>query len=912
LSNLLPFVITGLISGVIYGLASAGLVLTFKTSGIFNFGYGAVLTAAALLFYYLQVSLELDWKIAFALAVLVAGPVFGLLMELLARRLAQQSAQFRIAGTVGLMVLVPALCLMIYPESRDRLPVVPFLPFSDRRVDRVELFGVYVFGDQIVTAAVSLAAVTALYVFLRVSKVGLKMRAVVDDPALLSLEGYDPIRTRRLAWVIGCTFAALSGVLILPTQGLQPYGLTFLATYAFAAAAFGAFRSIPLAVLGGLLVGVAQSVVGYEVNSHAWISLASLSDAVPFVLLVVALLVIPHRKLAVTSPAARRERVAWRAHAAYQVAGGVALLVALALVPQFAGGRLVYYSSGLAQAIIVLSLGLLVRMSGQVSLGHAAFAAIGAAAFSQLIVQAGLPWLVALILAALIAVPVGFLVALPAMRLNGIYLALMTFGFGILVQRLVYPQSWMFFSYGGSRAMPAPGGSSDPDTIYFTVLISLVLLSALVVLVGRSRLGRMLRGMAGSETAVSVLGLSTNVTKVLVFCLSAFIAAVGGIMSGIVLTTVDSTTPAFQPYNSFLLLALLVVAPLGSPWYAVLAGVSVVIPAYVTAEQAPDVLNVIFGLACILTAMEGGPPSAPAWLREFFSRRPRLLGSVPTPAGAAPRPARAARRTSPAALTVEGLTIDFGGHRAVDNVTISAAPGEITGLIGPNGAGKTSTFNAVCGINRAVTGTVNYGEVSLGRHSPGWRARRGLGRTFQRMELADDLTVLDNVALGYECSRAGRGLLGRALAGWGERQEMLAASRAALELVGIQELATVTAGELSTGHRRLVELARCLAGPFDMLLLDEPSSGLDRDETRRFGEVLQHAVGERGCGVLLIEHDMSLVMGVCSSVHVLDFGRLIATGTPDVVSASPVVRAAYLGADFELPDVDELLEGSAS
>jgi ABC-type branched-subunit amino acid transport system ATPase component/branched-subunit amino acid ABC-type transport system permease component len=917
LRDLLPLVITGLISGVVYGLAASGLVLTFKTSGIFNFGYGAVLTAAALLFYYLRVTLELDWRVAFVVCVLVAGPVFGLAMELMARRLAQQSTQLKIAGTVGLMVLVPAVCVIAYPMSVNRLPLPPFLPFNDHRVDRVKVLGVYVFGDQLVTAAVAVAAVVGLYLVLRLSSTGLRMRALVDDPTLLSLEGIEPVRIRRLAWIVGSTFAALSGLLILPMQGLQPYTLTFLATYAFAASALGAFRSIPLALVGGLLVGVAQSVVGYVVNSNGWISLSSLSDAAPFVLLVVALLVIPKRRLAVMSAPPRRDRPQWRAHASYQVPAGVVLLVLLAVVPAFAGERLVFYSTGLAQAILVLSLGLLVRLSGQVSLGHSAFAAIGAAAFSQLTIQAELPWLLALLAAAAITIPVGLLVALPAMRLNGVYLALSTFGFGILVQRLVYPQSWMFFSYGGSRPMPAPFGSSDPSTIYYTVLVSFVLLSGLVVVVGRSRLGRVLRGMAGSETAVATLGLSANVTKVLVFCLSAFIAAVGGIMTGIVLTTVDSTTVAFQPYSSFLLLALLVVSPMGAPWYAVFAAVAGVMPAYITGSHSADVLNALFGLVCIVTAMEGGPPQAPAWLRETLARGPGRRLQRPatgTPVSIsgidvdqASQTAQGALRklgdeSTAARLTIRGLTIDFGGHRAVDDVSLTAAPGEITGLIGPNGAGKTSTFNAVCGINRQVTGTIAYGETALGGHSPAWRARRGLGRTFQRMELCDDLTVLENVALGYECVRAGRGVVSRAVAGPLEHRRMVTAAQEAMELCGITQLGHATVGDLSTGHRRLVELARCLAGPFELLLLDEPSSGLDREETRTFGRILERVVRERGCGVLLIEHDMSLVMRICSSVHVLDFGRLIESGTPTQVAASPIVRAAYLGSDFELPE----------
>ena len=163
------------------------------------------------------------------------------------------------------------------------------------------------------------------------------------------------------------------------------------------------------------------------------------------------------------------------------------------------------------------------------------------------------------------------------------------------------------------------------------------------------------------------------------------------------------------------------------------------------------------------------------------------------------------------------------------------------------------------------------------------------------MQLCESLTVFDNVALGRESSQAGARPISQLVASPAEVRVRSAAAVEAMELCGIADLAGQQAGSLSTGQRRLVELARCLAGPFDLLLLDEPSSGLDRDETAQFGDVLQRVVDERGCGILLVEHDVSLVMRVCSYLYVLDFGVLIFEGDPAAVSASPVVRAAYLG-----------------
>ena len=248
-------------------------------------------------------------------------------------------------------------------------------------------------------------------------------------------------------------------------------------------------------------------------------------------------------------------------------------------------------------------------------------------------------------------------------------------------------------------------------------------------------------------------------------------------------------------------------------------------------------------------------------------------------------------------LEVVDLSVRFGGLVAVDNLSFTAPMGRITGLIGPNGAGKTTTFDACSGLNRRVAGTIRINGVDVTRRGPAARGRLGIGRTFQRMQLGESLTVADNVALGREAGQAGGRVLSQVVASPAQRRESYASTMAALELCGIADLANVQAGTLSTGRRRLVELARCLAGPFDVLLLDEPSSGLDRDETAAFDEVLRNVVRDRGCGVLLVEHDMSLVLNVCTYIYVLDFGRLLFDGDAAQVASSPLVQSAYLGSD---------------
>jgi ABC-type branched-subunit amino acid transport system ATPase component len=250
---------------------------------------------------------------------------------------------------------------------------------------------------------------------------------------------------------------------------------------------------------------------------------------------------------------------------------------------------------------------------------------------------------------------------------------------------------------------------------------------------------------------------------------------------------------------------------------------------------------------------------------------------------------------SSAGLEVEGVSVRYGGHLALDTLSLSAPLGRITGLIGPNGAGKTTTFNACTGLLRPTTGTVRLFGSDVTHSSPQSRAQHGLGRTFQRMELFDSLTVRANVALGREAAMAGSRPWRHLRPARGDRKQVAQETDRAMELCGITGLATRQAAALSTGQRRLVELARVIAGGFRVLLLDEPSSGLDRVETARFGEILQGLISSRELGILLVEHDMSLVMKICQYIHVLDFGKPIFEGTAEQVRTSELVRAAYLG-----------------
>jgi len=234
---------------------------------------------------------------------------------------------------------------------------------------------------------------------------------------------------------------------------------------------------------------------------------------------------------------------------------------------------------------------------------------------------------------------------------------------------------------------------------------------------------------------------------------------------------------------------------------------------------------------------------------------------------------------------------------AVGDVSLTAPMASITGLVGPNGAGKTTTFNACSGLLKPTHGRVMLHGRDVTSVGPAGRSRLGLGRTFQRVELFSSLTVRENVALGREASMAGANPVRQLVGSAAQRATVARAVENAIALTGIGPLSDLQAGLLPVGQRRMVELARVLAGPFDMLLLDEPSSGLDGAETRRFGEILTAAVADRGLGILLVEHDMALVRQVCHHIYVLDFGQLVFEGNPTAMLASPVVRSAYLGSE---------------
>lgn len=896
LDTFTPFLVIGLTTGSVYGLAALGLVLTYQTTGIFNFAHGAVAAMSVFVFYWLHTEHGWPWPLAAAVCLFGLAPVEGLVLERMTRMMARVAEVYKVVATVGLILIVVGIGNIWYGDVSTLVP--SFLPTGVFKVA-----GVYIGWDQATVVVVALVSAAALYAFFRLGRLGLAMRAAVDSPQLLAMTGESTVGVQRMAWIIGTIFASMAGLLLAPELGLNGVVLTYLVVQAFGAAAIGRLSSLPLTYLGGIIIGVGAAL-STKYSNISW--LAGLPSGLPFAVLFLVLVLTPRAKL---TP--RRSQLvglvhrSWHAPLRVRAVGWAALIVAFALAPAYAGANLNGYSITLIFVMMFSALALVVRTSGQILLCPLTFAAIGAAAMSHLSVGAGLPWGVSIVLAGLIAVPIGAIIAIPAIRLSGIFLALATYGLGVLVEKVFYTQSFMFGQTTAGVPVPRPhvkvGGwdiTSDTGFHYFLVII-VALLTGLVLAIQSGRLGRLLRGLSDSPNALEVNGATTIVTKVLVLCIAAFLLSMGGALIGSLYSFESGAD--LSSFASLQMVVLVSIALVGDPWVAVIAAIGFrLIPTYFSASFS-NYLLIIFGVFAATFAMTlENAPTVPPPIRRLLDRlgRPRVRDQAAAAPSQADVPSVVRRPASAGPyLQVSDLSVRFGGVQAVDGFSMTADLGRITGLIGPNGAGKTTTLNACSGFVRPSGGTIVVDGRNMRRVGVAARARLGLGRTFQRGDLFDSLSVVENLVVAREAGLSGANPFAQVIGRRGDRAASYEAAEAAMRTTGIDRLADVQAGLLSTGEKRLVELARVLTGSFDLLLLDEPSSGLHGAEADRFGDVLLQVVAERGVGIVLVEHDIGLVRRVCDLVYVMDFGRLIFSGPTSDMIDSPAVRAAYLGSE---------------
>lgn len=611
MSDFLPFIVAGLTAGSVYALAGTGLVLTYKTAGIFNFAHGTIAALVAFAFYDLRQVQGLPWPIAIAICLLVLAPIAALLLERIARRVADAPVVRKVVATVGLLVVIQQLIIIRYGSPRIQMD--PFLPTTTYRIG-----GVNVGADQLIVMVIALAGMAGLTLLFSSTRLGRQMRAVVEQPDLVAMTGTSPIVVRRRAWFIGVVFAGISGVMLAPTVGLESTILTLLVVQSFGAAALGLFTSIPLTYVGGLVIGVVASVSTKYVATVP--SLNGLPSSLPFIVLFTVLVVAPKDKLKDVASEVKPRLIERRALSPRWRAARAAAVFAVALgLPQLVGHRLPVYTSGLAFAIIFLSLLLLMRTSGQVSLAQLAFAAVGASTSSKLIVEAGLPWMLGVLVGALAAVPVGAILAVPAIRRSGLYLALATFGFAVLLERLVIPTSLMFGAIASGLPSPRPDFAAGDRAFYYLMLGFLTFAGCLVTLVRHSRLGRLLRAMSDSTTALTTYGMSVTVLKLIVFCLAAFLAGLGGALLGPVTGAVAPST--FIAFNSLVLVVIAVIAVGNDVTAASLAAFAyIVLPSYRSGGDSAELFQLAFGSLAILVAVFHTGIPLPAWLARAAER----------------------------------------------------------------------------------------------------------------------------------------------------------------------------------------------------------------------------------------------------------------------------------------------------
>ena len=636
MTNLLPFLVTGIVSGSLYGLAGVGLVLTYRTSGVFNFGHGALAAGSAYLFYSLHVTHHVPWPVAAGITLLVFGVVVAWALERLTRSLGDVPEAVVVVATVGLLLGIQGLLWLQYGTSLRPFP--DFLPTSGFHIS-----GVAVTYAQVISFVLATASAFGLYGFLRRHRLGVAMRAVVDNPTLLALSAESPRRVRLAAWSIGSLFAALSGILLAPTLGLDATLLTFLVVQAFGACAIGMFSSLPLTYLGGITVGLAASLATKYFSNPPF---NGIPPAVPFLVLLVVLLAVPasrfpKRRASLRSLIPEVKPMPRRTAAILTGAG----LIALAVVPTVVGTRLPVWIGGLQSMIVFGSLALLVWTSGQISLCHAAFVAVGVTTMSHMTHGLGLPWGVALLLSGLVAVPVGALVAIPAIRLSGLYLALATLGFGVLMQFVFFPTSFMF---GKTLQVSAPRpklsfiDTTHDKQFYLLVLAIAVACMVVIVAIATSRLGRLLRAMAETPTMLTTHGLGVNVTRLIVFCVSAFFAGIAGALA--VSQYGSASTAPYGPVSSLLYIAVLAMCGTRLLRSSILAAALLsVVPGYLTSFDSSRQMFA-FGVIAVAATIVIAKREVITQMMATFNRSSRRARPwAPSPTVAAPRTATSTR-----------------------------------------------------------------------------------------------------------------------------------------------------------------------------------------------------------------------------------------------------------------------------
>ena len=602
----LPFIVIGIFTGSLYALAAAGLVLTYKTSGIFNFAHGAVGMFSAYVFFHFHVTWGWPTLPSILIAVLGFAPLMGILLDRgLLRWLEGAGAVAYIVATLGLLVLLQGLAVVW--KTGERFTIAPYFP-----LDKHKIGDVFVTTEQLLVVGIVLAVGLALVAFFRFTSLGLKTRAVVTNRELTGLVGTNSGAVTTGSWILGCVIAALSAVLFVPTLGLDPVNLTLLVLTAVAAATAGRLTNLPVTMAAGFALGVAQSLTTKAVAPH--LGLLGIPSSLPFIVLFLIMVFSPKRAFKGATGGEERTGTGVVGPEKVRLGSIVVVTAAAACLPAVLKEfQLVTATHTIGMVLIFASLSLLVGLGREISLCHAVFAGFAATTLSHFL-SAGVPYLPALVLAALVMVPVAALVALPSLRLSGLFLALATFGFGKMVQDILFPTS-LAFGRSGVAAIPRPSLFSGPVPFYYLVLGITVAGVLIVEVVRVGRLGRILRAVADSPTAVQSLGVNPTASRVFVFCLSAFLAGLGGGLIGSLFQNINPSS--FEFSQSLLWVTVLVAAGARTFGGSVTAAVLLIAaPAFVRSETITLWQPVAFGLTAMVMAQ------LPNGLVGLLSRQP--------------------------------------------------------------------------------------------------------------------------------------------------------------------------------------------------------------------------------------------------------------------------------------------------
>jgi ABC-type branched-subunit amino acid transport system ATPase component/ABC-type branched-subunit amino acid transport system permease subunit len=575
---------------------------------------------------------------------------------------------------------------------------------------------------------------------------------------------------------------------------------------------------------------------------------------------------------------------------------GFALFAAiLVAVPLTSGNEyeLRLFMLFLIYGLIAVGLNVLVGLTGLVSLGQAGLFALGSYAGAILAIRLGLDLVLASLGAAVVSGLFGAALAYPSVRIRGVYLAVVTIAFGLIVENVAIEWQGLTGGTTGLSGIPGPNLFGYPLSGYafYAVLATTLFLGTLATHnLKHSGYGRAMLAVSQSETAARSLGIGATGIRTLAFAVAAVTAGVAGSFYAFLNAYISPDIFTFSDSVRFLLMVILGGA---ASTFGPVLGAFILTYLPEVLQRFAEWQKFAYG-ALLLAVMFGLPSGILGTLGNLYARlRPGPRG-VDLADGTAAAVILAGR--TPAALETNRLTVRFGGLTALDAATVRVAPGEIHALIGPNGAGKSTFVNTISGFYRPSDGGVRLDGTELAGRKVHDIARRGLARTFQNTELFGQMTVLENVMVGG-FHHLGYGLPSAILRTPRFRREEAACRAAAiglLDFVGLADAANEQARYLPFGHQRRLEIARALATRPRLLLLDEPAAGLTTQEIDELEEMIRKIAG-LGVSVLLIEHHVDLIMAVADTVTVLDYGQIIASDRPEAVQADPRVIEAYFG-----------------